>query len=36
MMEVDMKVNGRIIKRKEKELIFTLVEIDMKVNGRMV
>ena len=37
IMVIDMKVNGEIIKKKEKEFfIIKKVAIDMKVNGEML
>ena len=33
--EIDMKVNGEMIKKKEKEFIIIIMVIDMKVIGEM-
>ena len=36
MMEIDMRVIGKMIKRKEKEFFMLIMEIDMKVIIKMV
>ncbi len=35
-MEINMMVNGKMIKKKEKEYIIIIMEINMMVNGKMV
>ncbi len=35
-MEINMMVNGKMIKKKEKEYIIIKVEIYMMVNGKMM
>ena len=36
MMEINMKVNGKMIKLKEKEYFIIIMEINMMVNIKMI
>jgi len=35
-MEINMRVNGKMIKEKDMEYIIIQIKINMKVNGKMI
>ena len=36
IMEINMMVNGKMVKEKEKEYFIGMMEINMMVNGKMI